>query len=161
MNKPDDTLALQCQVELTDSNESDDRGCTLTLRVPDSESLGRLKKALAGNAREPQYLLHLLKMDKGKAAIDPARRSRLENTLKIEPLSRNALTLARDPDFWRYLEQIDLAAVDGEIDEVHAKQYIYRTCVVTSPQMLDRDNAAASLYRSLIIRPFLAWLQGR
>lgn len=161
MNKPDDTLALQCQVELSDSKESDERGCTLTLRVPDSESLGRLKETLASDARQPQYLLHLLKMDQGRADVDPVRRSRLEERLKIEPLSRNALTLARDPDFWRYLQQIDLAAVDGEIDEVHAKQYIYRTCAVTSPHMLDRDSASASLYRSLIIRPFLAWLQGR
>jgi hypothetical protein len=161
MNKPEDALALQCQVELTDSNDSDDSGCTLTLRIADAESLGRLRKTLSSNAQQPQYLLQLLKMNGGGADIDPLRRSRLENTLKIEPLSRNALTLARDPDFWRYLEQIDLAAFDGEIDEVHAKQYIYRTCAVTSPHMLDRDSAAARLYRSLVIRPFLVWLQDR
>ncbi len=161
MNNADNALALQCQVELSDADESDGRECTLTLRVHDPETVGRLKKTLEHDARQPQYLLHLLKMDQGRADIDPVRRRRLEDRLKIEPLSRNALTLARDPDFWRYLEQIDLAAVDGEIDEVHAKQYIYRTCAVTSPHMLDRDSAAASLYRSLIIRPFLAWLQGR
>ena len=80
-------------------------------------------------------------------------------TKLYEPLSRNALTLARDPDFWRYLENIGLAAVSGEVEESHSKQYIYRTCAVASPHELDRDSAAARLYRSQIIRPFLAWIQ--
>ena len=93
MNKPDNALALQCEVELSDANESDDSGCTLTLRIADAESLLRLRKALARNGRQPQYVLHLLKMDEGSADIDPLRRSRLEDTLKIEPLSRNAFAV--------------------------------------------------------------------
>ncbi len=163
MSKANEALALSCKVELSDLHDNDDAGCTLTLRVADADSLGMLKERLAGaspGARQ-HFLLHLLKMEERDVNIDPVRRRHLEKTLQLEPLSRNALTLARDPDFWRYLEHIGLAAVSGEIEEVHAKQYVYRTCAVASPHELDRDSAAARLYRSQIIRPFLAWIQAQ
>jgi hypothetical protein len=161
MSKANEALALRCKIELSESRDSDDSGCTLTLRVADADSLGMLKESLAATSSGagPHYLLHLLKMDERGVNIDPVRRRHLEKTLELEPLSRNALTLSRDPDFWRYLEHVGLAAVTDKIEESHAKQYIYRTCAVASPHELDRDSAAARLYRSQIIRPFLAWVQ--
>ncbi|MFQ5935419.1 MAG: hypothetical protein ACE5LB_03315 [Acidiferrobacterales bacterium] len=160
MSRRDDALALQCKVELADWHDSGETGCTVTLRLSDADSLSMLKAAFANQSEgmRTHYLLHLLKMDESRQSIDPVRRRRLEEALKREPLSRNALTLSRDPDFWRYLEHIDLVAMDREIDEVHAKRYIYRTCTVASAHQLDRDTGAARLYRTLIIRPFLAWL---
>ena len=161
MSKANEALALSCKVELSDLRDNDDAGCTLTLRVADADSLSMLKERLTETSAGAQryFLLHLLKMEERGVNIDPVRRRHLEKTLQLEPLSRNALTLARDPDFWRYLEYIGLAAVSGEVEEAHAKQYIYRTCAVASPHELDRDSAAARLYRSQIIRPFLAWIQ--
>lgn len=161
MSKTNEALALSCKVELSDVHDNDDAGCTLTLRVADADSLGMLRERLAAASAGAQqhYLLHLLTMEERGVSIDPVRRRHLEKTLQLEPLSRNALTLARDPDFWRYLENIGLAAVSGEVEEAHAKHYIYRTCAVASPHELDRDSAAARLYRSQIIRPFLAWIQ--
>jgi hypothetical protein len=161
MSKVNEALAVSCKVELSDLHDNDDAGCTLTLRVADADSLGMLKERFAetsAGARQ-HFLLYLLKMEEPGVNIDPVRRRHLEKTLQLEPLSRNALTLARDPDFWCYLENIGLAAVSGEVEEAHAKQYIYRTCAVASPHELDRDSAAARLYRSQIIRPFLAWIQ--
>ena len=95
MNQRDDVLALQCKVELADWNETTGSGCTLTLRVPDAESVGILRAAFARHANDtdPRYLLHLVKMDEHPRHINPVRRERLENALEAQPLSRGVSTL--------------------------------------------------------------------
>ncbi|MFQ5995745.1 MAG: hypothetical protein ACE5K1_11710 [Acidiferrobacterales bacterium] len=160
MSRADQTFALQCKVELTDWGETATDGCTITFRLADAASLNAIKTAFLRkrNGDSPHYLLHLLKVAKCRRTVDPVRRERLTRALQRESLSRNALTLSRDPDFWRYLEQIDFAAVDGEIDEVHAKRYIYRTCDITCRRDLDENPHAALQYKTLIIGPFQAWL---
>lgn len=161
MNQRDDTLALQCKVELADWNETTGSGCTLTLRVPDAESVGILRAAFARHANDPDphYLLHLLKLNERCRRIDPVRRERLENALKAQPLSRSASTLSRDPDFWRYLEKIEFAAVDGEVNAFRAQQYINKVCNVGCRRELDQNSEAAEQYQNIIIKPFLSWLR--
>lgn len=164
MNQRDDTLALQCKVELADWKETTGSGCTLTLRVPDAESVDILRAAFARHANDPdpRYLLHLLKMENGHCRrIDPVRRERLERALQAQPLSRSASTLSRDPDFWRYLENIDFAAVEGEVDAFRAQQYINKVCHIRCRRELDRNSEAAEQYRSVIIQPFLSWLRSQ
>ncbi|GMQ90595.1 MAG: hypothetical protein BMS9Abin10_0990 [Gammaproteobacteria bacterium] len=163
MSRAEDSLALQCRVELAEWHESGDTGCTVTFRLSESDSLDLIKAAFSSSANDadPRYLLHLMKVNGSDSAVDPARRERLARALQIEPSSRNALTLCRDPDFWRYLELIDFAAVNGEIDAVHAKQYIYRLCDIKCRRDLDNDRKAARQYQMLVVKPFLAWLDAR
>jgi hypothetical protein len=163
MNQRDDTLALQCKVELADWKETTGSGCTLTLRVPDAESVSLLRAAFARHANDPdpRYLLHLLKMNEHCRRINPVRRERLENALKAQPLSRSAATLCRDPDFWRYLENIDFAAVEGEVDPFRAQQYINKVCNIRCRRELDRDSEAAEQYQNIIIKSFLSWLRSQ
>lgn len=161
MNQRDDTLALQCKVELADWNETTGSGCTLTLRVPDAESVGILRAAFARHADDPdpRYLLHLLKINEHCRRIDPVRRERLENALKAQPLSRSASTLCCDPDFWRYLEKMDFAGVDGEMNAFRAQQYINKVCSIRCRRELDRNSEAAEQYQNIIINSFLSWLR--
>lgn len=161
MKRGEDALALQCKVELAGWHETDEAGCTVTFRLPDAESLDLLKAAFArpANGTDSRYLLHLLKVDGRNSSIDPVRRERLTSALQAQPLSKNALTLSRDPDFWRYLEQIDFTVVNGEIDEAHAKQYIYRICDIKCRRELDEDPEAARHYQTFVIKPFLNWLE--
>ena len=163
MSQRDDALALQCKVELADWNEATDSGCTLTLRVPDAESVGILRAAFARhtNDTDPRYLLHLLKIDEHPRQINPVRRERLENALETQPLSCSASTLSRDPDFWRYLEKIDFAAVEGEVDAFRAQRYINKVCNIRCRRELDRNSEAAEQYQSIIINPFLSWLRSQ
>ncbi len=162
MSRREDALALQCKVELADWCETSDAGCTITLRLHDSKSLDLLKAAFMrrSNGADPRYLLHLLKMDETHSSVDPVRRERLINALQGEPLSRNVRTLSRDPDFWRFLEKIDLATMHGEIDEVRAKQYIFRVCDIQCRRDLDQNQEAAHRYQAFI-KPFLEWLQAQ
>ncbi len=161
MKRPNNALALQCKVELAGWNETTDSGCTLTLRVPDAESVGMLRAAFArqANDADPRYLLHLLKMGEHPKYINPVRLERLENALEAQPLSRSASTLCRDPDFWRYLEKIDFTAVEGEVDAFRAQQYINKVCSIRCRRELDRNSEAAEQYQSIIIKPFLSWLR--
>ncbi len=163
MSQRDDVLALQCKVELADWNETTGSSCTLTLRVPDAESVGILRAAFARHANDadPRYLLHLLKINGHCRRINPVRRERLENALKAQPLSRSASTLSRDPDFWRYLENIDFAAVEGEVDPFRAQQYINKVCNIRCRRELDQNSEAAEQYQNIIIKPFLSWLRSQ
>ena len=163
MNQRDDVLALQCKVELADWNETTGSGCTLTLRVPDAESVGILRAAFARHANDadPRYSLHLLKINEHCRRINPVRRERLENALKAQPLSRSASTLSRDPDFWRYLEKIAFAAVEGEVDPFRAQQYINKVCNIRCRRELDQNSEAAEQYQNIIIKPFLSWLRSQ
>lgn len=163
MSRRDDVLALQCKVELADWNETTGSSCTLTLRVPDAESVGILRAAFARHANDadPRYLLNLHKINEHCRRINPVRRERLENALKAQPLSRSASTLSRDPDFWLYLEQIDFAAVEGEVDAFRAQQYINKVCNIRCRRELDQNSEAAEQYQNIIIKPFLSWLRSQ
>lgn len=163
MSRREDPRALQCKVELADWCETADTGCTVTFRLCDSESVALLKAALAcrPNDADACYLLYLLKAGGASSTVAPIRRERLEHALQVEPLSRNALTLSRDPDFWRYLEEMNFAAVSREIDEVHAKQYIFKLCDIQCRRDLDEDPEAANHYQTFILKPFRAWLHAQ
>jgi hypothetical protein len=106
-------------------------------------------------------LLNLHKINEHCRRINPVRRERLENALKAQPLSRSASTLSRDPDFWLYLEQIDFAAVEGEVDAFRAQQYINKVCNIRCRRELDRNSEVAEQYQNIIIKPFLSWLRSQ
>ena len=163
MSRAGGALALQCRVELEGWHETGDAGGTVTFRLSDSESLDLIKAAFSScvDGADPRYLLNLTKVNQQGPTIDPIRRERLAHALQVEPLSRNALTLSRDPDFWRYLELIDFAEVNGEFDEANAKQYSYRLCGIDCCRELDKNQHGARHYRTLIVKPFLAWLGSR
>lgn len=88
----------------------------------------------------------------------PTRRLRLKDSLAGGTPSRNAGLLARDPHFWDYLQQFNLAAYDAEIDRRRARHFINRACGVEGRYDLDRSAGAAERFFRLVEQPFLNWL---
>jgi hypothetical protein len=87
-----------------------------------------------------------------------ARRTRLRDSLAGGNASHNASTLARDPHFWDYLQQINLMAYDAEIGSRRARQFINRACGVSGRYDLERCPDAALRFFTLVEEPFLDWL---
>lgn len=153
-----DSFALRCRLELADSRTGGD-GDTLTLRLSDADSLHSLQTALAGSIGG-RYVLHLHKIDEERPALDGARRRHLEEALQARPLSESISRLVREPAFWSFLEEMDFAAVDGEVNPRHARNYVYRVCGVECARELD-DPLTAERYEALVVTPFRSWLDAR
>jgi len=131
---------------------------SLTLRVIDGSTLHA-----AGSARPTQYggnhfLLSVLPLESARTRSTLARRLRLKDSLAGGAASRKAGILAKDPHFWNYLHQINLAAYDAEIDARRARHFINRACNVCGRHELDRQTGAAQRFFTLIEQPFLTWL---
>jgi hypothetical protein len=88
----------------------------------------------------------------------PDRRKRLSDSLISGDASHNAGTLARDPHFWDFLQQINLMAYEGEIDTRRARHFINRVCGVNGRYDFEHCCDAALRYFTLIEQPFLDWL---
>ncbi len=153
-----DSFALHCRLELADSRADGD-GDTITLRLSDADSLHSLQTALAGSSGG-RYVLHLHKINEQRPALDEARRRHLEAALAARPLSESITRLVREPAFWSFLEEMDFAAVDGEVDARHARNYVYRVCGVERARELD-DLHTAERYEALVVAPFRSWLDAR
>ncbi len=105
-----------------------------------------------------QCLCYLLPLETPKIESTPTRRLRLKESLSGGAASHNAGILARDPQFWDYLQQINLVAFEGEIDARRARHFINRVCRVTGRHALDRDPGAGERFFRFVEEPFLAWL---
>lgn len=153
-----DSFALRCRLEL-DRSRADEDGDTVTLRLSDVDSLRSLRSALA-RSTGGRYVLHLHKIDEQRPALDETRRRHLEEVLQARPLSEGVTRLLREPAFWSFLEEMDFATVDGEVDARHARNYVYRVCGVECARELD-DPHTAERYDALVITPFRSWLDAR
>lgn len=105
-----------------------------------------------------QRLYYLLPVAAPGVRLTPTQRLRLQESLSGGAASHNANILARDPQFWNYLQEINLIAFEDEIDARRARQFINRVCGVTGRLALDRDPCAGQRFFRLVERPFLAWL---
>ena len=105
-----------------------------------------------------QCLCYLLLLETPKVRSTPTRRLRLKESLYGGAASHNAGILAKDPQFWDYLQQVNLIAFDGEIDARRARHFITRVCGVTGRHALDRDPHAGQRFFRYVEKPFLAWL---
>ena len=105
-----------------------------------------------------RYLIYLVPLESPKIRSTRARRLRLKDSLSGGCASENAGILARDPHFWDFLQLINLASYDAEIDTRRARHFINRACRVGGRHELDRTSEAATRFFSLIERPFLDWL---
>ena len=103
-------------------------------------------------------LLYLVPLQGPRIRSTLARRLRLRDSLAGGNASHNAGTLAKDPHFWDYLQQINLTAYDAEIGARRARYFINRVCGVNSRYELDRHAEAEQRFFSLIEQPFLDWL---
>lgn len=105
-----------------------------------------------------QRLCYLLPVAAPGVRLTPTQRLRLKEDLSGGAASHNANILAKDPQFWNYLQEINLIAFEDEIDARRARQFINRVCGVTGRHALDRDPCAGQRFFRLVERPFLAWL---
>ena len=112
----------------------------------------------SASAASPHCLLCLIAMEPPRIRSNLARRTRLRDSLAGGNASHNASTLARDPHFWDYLQQINLMAYDAEIGSRRARQFINRACGVSGRYDLERCPDAALRFFTLVEEPFLDWL---
>jgi len=131
---------------------------SVTLKVLESGALPGWTGNTANSEQNAHCLLYLVALNPPKIRSSQARRLRLKDSLAGKQASFNAGTLARDPHFWDYLQQINLTAYDAEIDARRARHFINRVCGVNSRLDLDRYEAISQRFYNLIERPFLDWL---
>ncbi len=156
-----DALAVRCRVELDPTDDDAGLG-TVILRLSDADGLNVLKAALARReGNDGRYLLQLVKIDATRSALDGDRRRHLEEALRARSPAEGLARLMREPAFWSYLEEIDLAVADGEVDAHHARMYVYRVCRVECARDLENDPQARERYQALVVAPFRSWLDAR
>ena len=132
---------------------------SVTLRVIDRAALSGWSQPESDTpAAHNHCLLYLVPLEGPRIRSTLARRLRLKDSLAGGSASRNAGTLAKDPHFWDYLQQINLTAYDAEIDARRARHFINRVCGVDRRYELDRHAAARQRFFTLIEQPFLDWL---
>jgi len=158
-------LSLEVAVNQTAGKElriSGTRGAaqtdSLTLRVIDGSKLQAVGSAGPAKYGENHFLLSVLPLESATTGSTLARRLRLKDSLAGGAASRKAGILAKDPHFWNYLHQINLAAYDAEIDARRARHFINRACNVCGRHELDREAGAAQRFFRLVEQPFLTWL---
>jgi len=128
-------------------------GKTITLRVV-TESASAPQTV----SDRQHTLMYLVPLERPSNPSTRARRLRLKDSLAGESASHKAGILARDTNFWDYLQQISLTAYDAEIDSRRARHFINRVCGVSGRHELDRLTAATERFFALIEQPFLKWL---
>ncbi len=89
---------------------------------------------------------------------DTYHRQNLEDELYQQQTSRRAAILCRNPLFWRYLEEILSVVLDEKVDELRAREYIYKVCNISHRRELDLSPISESNFHKLIEDSFLAWL---
>ncbi len=135
---------------------------SVTLRVIDRTALADWTQP-TGQAplANSHCLLYLVPLEGPRIRSTVARRLRLKDSLSGGSASHNAGTLAKDPHFWDYLQQINLTAYAAEIGTRRARYFINRVCGVDGRHELDRSAEAGQRFFTLIEQPFLDWLCAR
>lgn len=138
--------------------EQSPAGDTPSLYLVDGTSGCAAHSALPSGALHPRCLVYLVPMKPTKVRSTRERRLQLRDSLLAGGASHNASVLAKDPHFWDYLQQINLAAYDGEVDARRARHFINQVCGVTGRHALAYDTAPAQRFYSFVQQPFLDWL---
>jgi len=130
----------------------------VSLRLVKGDTCRALTDAPGAGSAGTHCLLCVIAMEPPRIRSNLARRLRLRESLAGGSASHNASTLARDPHFWDYLQQINLMAYDAEIGSRRARQFINRACGVSGRYDLERCPDAALRFFTLVEEPFLDWL---
>jgi len=151
MNQPAQPISFEGAVQ---SPASD----TPSLYLIDGTSGCAGSNALPHGARHNQCLVYLVPMSPTKVRSTAERRRHLRDSLLTGSARHNAAVLAKDPHFWDYLQQINLAAYDGEVDAHRARHFINKVCGVTGRHALANEAAPTQRFYAFVQQPFLDWL---